>query len=631
MKKLAFFMMTIALVSCTKGLPESEDGYLLNDSVLATPEVKTTISSYAEGDSELLWEHEFSVGDFGINGNNVAYSSLTNPATLSGTIWNITNPDVVFNSNNGIWVGNYASQISEFSLSSESFSDKIITNVTLLYSIDEVAASITCTVGEIEYQGEINEDDSTIEFTGEGTGDIVITVTPTSIGGGIFFYNLSVTYEEGTLEPELPEVDLNNPESLLTSYVWRLDRVDNADEWGNYNDITTAVGNTIEFNSNNTVSMDFSANNGSTYDHTDSGDWTDNPSTFVCNSGTRWSFSTIGETNYINMTNGSMVVNVQVVPTSGQYEILALDSTTLKVITTTDWGTYSCTWTLWFTAVGAATPDPEPEPPYDPVADGYCIVWQDEFNVNDFSQYWFENWGGGGNGEVQYYCANGVHTDGTRTAEISNGTLKITAHKVRRFNIQGTKYNYISARLNTYDCWQYGYIEMKAKMPTVAGCWPAFWMLPDYDVYPAYVRETNQGGAGAGGEIDIVEYLPNDGDISYFSAHSYNITAEAGCGTTYSNGGGYCQSTYLNNPEDWHTYGMLWTEDEIIGYLDGQPYFYAVDGTGLNTAVNPNWGFDKPYYIKLNLALGGGWGGTIDPNFTSATFEIDYIRVYQKQ
>ncbi len=630
MKKLAFFMMTIALVSCAKGLPESEEGYLLNDLGSATLEVKSAISSYAEGDSELFWEHEFSVGDFGINGNNVAYSSLTNPATLSGTIWNITNPGVVFNSNNGIWVGNYASQISEFSLSSESFSNKIITNVTLLYSIDEVAASITCTVGETEYQGEINEDDSTIEFTGEGTGDIVITVTPTSTGGGVFFYNLSVTYEEGTLEPELPEVDLNNPESLLTSYVWRLDRVDNADEWGNYDNITTAVGNTIEFNSNYTVSMDFSANNGSTYDHTDSGDWTDDPSTFVCNSGTRWAFSTVGETNYINMTNGSMVVNVQVVPTSGQYEILTLDSTTLKVITTTDWGTYSCSWTLWFTAVGAATPDPEPEPPYDPVADGYSIVWQDEFNVNDFSQYWFENWGGGGNGEVQYYCANGVHTDGTRTAEISNGTLKITAHKVRRFNIQGTKYNYISARLNTYDCWQYGYIEMKAKMPTVAGCWPAFWMLPDYDVYPAYVRETNQGGAGAGGEIDIVEYLPNDGDVSYFSAHSYNVTAEAGYDTTYSNGGGYCQSTILNNPEDWHTYGMLWTEDEIIGYLDGQPYFYAVDGTGLNTAVNPNWGFDKPYYIKLNLALGGGWGGTIDPNFTSATFEIDYIRVYQK-
>lgn len=624
MKRLGFIVVALLLAACSKELPNHENGVSIDNSTLK--KIVTKVSESVDS----VWTHEFSVGDFGVYSNGTTYSSLTNPANLSGASWTISDPGVVFNSNNGIWVGNYVAQISEFSLSTSSFQDKTITNVALVYSADEVSVAMTCTVGGVEFQSDINEQTSTIEFTGTGSGTIVITVTPTSAGGGVFFYNLSIDCTDGTYEPELPEVDPNDPVSVLTSYVWRLDRVDNADDWGNYNDITSAIGNTIEFNTDYTVDMDFSANNGSTYDHTDSGDWIANPAALVYNSGTRWSFSNVGDTNYINMTNGSMVVNVQVVPTNGQYEILALDTTNLKVITTTDWGSYSCTWTLWFTAVGAASPDPEPEPPYNPVEHGYEIVWQDEFTVNDFSQYWFENWGGGGNGEVQYYCANGVHTDGTRTAEISNGTLKITAHKVRRFNIQGTKYNYISARLNTYDCWQYGYIEMKAKMPTVAGCWPAFWMLPDYDVYPAYVRETNQGGAGAGGEIDIVEYIPNDGNISYFSAHSYNVTAEAGNDTVYSNGGSYCQSTYLNNPDEWHTYGMLWTEDKIIGYLDGQPYFYAIDGTGLNTAVNPNWGFDKPYYIKLNLALGGGWGGTIDPNFTSATFEIDYIRVYQK-
>lgn len=627
MKKIGFLLLAVSLFACSKELPNNAD--MKFDNTVSHPVANTPMTKSSDISSS-IWEHEFATGDFGIQNNNTRYNRLTNPASLSGKTWSISNPGVVLNCNNGIWVGNYSSRISEFTLSSSDFQDRVITSVSLLYSADEVSVSISCSVGGVEYQSTINEATSTIEFSGEGIGELVITVSPSSRGGGIFFYNISVTSEEPATEPELPEVDSSDPMSLLTSYVWRLDRVDNADEWGNYDSITTAVGNTIEFNGDFTVDMDFSANDGATFDHTDSGEWTNNPSALIYNSATRWSFTTTGDTNYINMTNGSMVVNVQVVPTSGQYEILALDSSNLKVITTTDWGTYSCTWTLWFTAVGIATPDPEPEPPYNPLDHGYSVVWEDEFNVNDFSQYWFENWGGGGNGEVQYYCANGVHTDGTRTAEISDGTLKITAHKVNRFSVDGTRYDYISARLNTYECWQYGYIEMKAKMPTVAGCWPAFWMLPDYNVYPAYVRETNQGGAGAGGEIDILEYLPNDGDISYFSAHSYNVTAEAGNNTVYSNGGSYCQSTLLNHPEEWHTYGMLWTEDEIIGYLDGQPYFYAEDGTGLNVAVNPDWGFDKPYYIKINLALGGGWGGTIDPNFTSATFEIDYIRVYQQ-
>lgn len=458
MKRILVFVLSLSFVACTSGLQ-------INGS---TSTEKRLVKKISDATSEVIWTHEFAVGDFGINGNGKSFTSLRNPALLSGVLWSISNPGAVFNSSNGIWVVDYESRLSEFTLSSRAFGNKTIKKVALVFSADEVSVSMACSVGGIEYSGNYNEASSTIEFEGEGAGDILITITPSNAGGGIFFYNLSVCYEEGE--------------------------------------------------------------------------------------------------------HGS---------------------------------------------------------PYNPSEHGYHIVWQDEFDTNDFSQYWFENWGGGGNGEIQYYCANGVHTDGTRTAEISNGTLKISAHKVRRFNLKGKKYEYVSARINTYECWQYGYIEMRAKMPTVAGCWPAFWMLPDYNVYPSYVRDTNQG-AGAGGEIDIVEFVPNDGNISYFSAHSYNVTGEAGRETVYSNGGGYCQSTILNNPEEWHTYGMLWTENEIIGYLDGYPYFFAVDGSGKNDAINPDWGFDKPYYIKLNLALGGGWGGSIDPNFTSATFEIDYIRVYQK-
>ena len=265
--------------------------------------------------------------------------------------------------------------------------------------------------------------------------------------------------------------------------------------------------------------------------------------------------------------------------------------------------------------------------------EGYTLVWNDEFDSSSkLSSKWnFEVGGTGwGNNELQYYCANGVYfPTGQKTADVSDGTLKIKAYKIAKSQSSNNK-EYISTRMNTKESWELGYIEMRAKLPTIKGCWPAFWMLPSdgpYDVMDP---------TGWGGEIDIVEYVPNDNPrMLYFSAHSHNATAAAGKTTGYVDPAtgkkySYCQSTTLATPEEWHCYGMEWTRDYIRGYLDGKEYFYAPNPSP--DEVDPHsWPFDQGFYLKLNLAIGGSWGGTPAADFTEATYEIDWVRVYQKQ
>lgn len=222
---------------------------------------------------------------------------------------------------------------------------------------------------------------------------------------------------------------------------------------------------------------------------------------------------------------------------------------------------------------------------------------------------------------------------GEKTAEVSDGTLKITAHKITASS-NSDWMDYISARLNTKESWAYGYMEMKAKLPVEQGCWPAFWMLPDPDYGDSYVRDESL----TGGEIDIVEYVPGEDDsIVHFSAHSYNATGEAGANTGYVHPStgvrySYSDNTSIADPgTEWHYFSVLWTHEEIRGYLDGVEYYYAPNPTPEKYNVdNPDWGFDKPFYLKLNLAMGGSWGGEIAEDFTSASFEIDYVRVYKQ-
>lgn len=270
---------------------------------------------------------------------------------------------------------------------------------------------------------------------------------------------------------------------------------------------------------------------------------------------------------------------------------------------------------------------------------GYNLVWNDEFtsSTNLYANWEFEEGGHGwGNDEEQYYCLGGVYgATGQNTATVSNGTLKITAYKLHEPPYPGEQHcHYISTRMNTKQGWTHGYIEMRAKLPLKLGAWSAFWMLLKDG--PSYVMNEPVPGA----EIDILEHVPaDDPHAIYFSAHSYNATAAAEhnggrnsgyvdpvSGHKYS----YCQSGTVSDASEWHCYGMEWTHNYIKGFIDGVQYFYVPNPTP-NVVDLFTWPFDQEFYLKLNLAVGGSWGGTPANDFDGETFEIDWVRVFQTE
>lgn len=278
---------------------------------------------------------------------------------------------------------------------------------------------------------------------------------------------------------------------------------------------------------------------------------------------------------------------------------------------------------------GGDTPA-DPSDGYAPA--GYKLAWSDEFDsqVALYSNWHFEKGGTGwGNQELQYYCDGGIYEPtGQKTASVSDGTLKIKAYKIAPSYTSDNK-EYISTRMNTNEGWQYGYIEMRAKMPMVKGCWPAFWMLLVDGPY--WVRDPS----GKGAEIDIMEFVPGDSPTDvWFSAHSYNATGEAGENTGYVDPETgkkyrYTAKAVVKDPQNWHCYGMEWTSQYIKGFCDGEAYFYAPNPKP-GVVDYATWPFDQKFNLKLNLAIGGAWGGEPAADFTEATYEVDWVRVYQK-
>lgn len=247
------------------------------------------------------------------------------------------------------------------------------------------------------------------------------------------------------------------------------------------------------------------------------------------------------------------------------------------------------------------------------VPEGYSLVWQDEFNdvrlsggkpaLPNTSEWWYETADPGWvNNELQRYIADGF--TGTDTcAVVTDGTLKIIAKK------KGSEV--ISARINTKDSWTYGYFEARLKLPKGKGTWPAFWMMPkNYTAWPD------------DGEIDIMEevgYRPNYVSSSIHCKAYYHSIGTQKTGEQF----------VPTAESDFHIYALEWTEEYIKGFVDGKCHFtFNNDKTG-----NKNtWPFNAPFYVKLNLAWGGDWGGVqgVDESALPVTYEIDYVRVFQK-
>ena len=243
------------------------------------------------------------------------------------------------------------------------------------------------------------------------------------------------------------------------------------------------------------------------------------------------------------------------------------------------------------------------------VPENYVLKWHDEFDNAAKSgipntTYWYYNTGkrGWGNGELQNYIPSVIDSD--TCALVSDGTLKIIARKKAD--------QVISARMNTKESWKYGYFEARLKLPRGKGTWPAFWMLAqDQKKWPD------------DGEIDIMEevgYRPNYVSAS-IHCKSYNHVA----GTQKT------KELFVKTAEsDFHVYGVEWTEDYIRIFVDGEKYFEFLND---KKGDKSSWPFNVPFYLKLNLAWGGFWGGAqgVDESILPAVYEVDYVRVYQKR
>lgn len=238
------------------------------------------------------------------------------------------------------------------------------------------------------------------------------------------------------------------------------------------------------------------------------------------------------------------------------------------------------------------------------------LIWSDEFDGDALS---LDNWKfetgqhGWGNNEWQNYVAHD-------NAEVSGGTLKITAKKVGQGQQVG---DYTSTRLNSKKAFTYGRIEIRAKIPEHKGngLWPALWMLG-----------SNIGTVGWPdcGEIDIMEYVSFDPDQMHFSIHSKaNNHVE---GTQITSG----PLSLETIEEEFHNYGVLWTKDYLKFYIDDLD---NVKLTFPRPAISDskNWPFSQPFYFLINIAVGGNWGGMkgVDDTIFPAVMEVDYVRVYQ--
>ncbi len=234
-----------------------------------------------------------------------------------------------------------------------------------------------------------------------------------------------------------------------------------------------------------------------------------------------------------------------------------------------------------------------------------AITWQDEFNATDGTPINTGRWtaeignnNGWGNGESQFY------TDRTSNVVQRGGNLVITA---RQEAYQG--FQYTSARVITSNKFsqRYGKMEARIKIPRGQGIWPAFWMLG---------QDFGSVGWPASGEIDIMENVGKEPNVVYGTVH----------GPGYSGGAGITGSRNIGRPlaDDFHTYGIEWSPGLIRWLLDGQEYHRITPAT----LGGRQWVFDKPFFLLLNVAVGGAWPGYPDGS-TQFPQEmlVDWVRV----
>lgn len=267
--------------------------------------------------------------------------------------------------------------------------------------------------------------------------------------------------------------------------------------------------------------------------------------------------------------------------------------------------------------------------PNDAHLDGWELVFNDEFTGdalntdtwNYVTGYYIDDdpdkWGWGNN-ELEYY------TDSEKNVNVSGGTLNITAYEEpKSFPQDPDRYaQYSSGKITTKDkfSFKYGRIDFRAKLPAGNGLWPALWLLPNDDTY---------GTWAASGEIDVMEARGRLPGASSGAIH-FGGTWPA---NTYI-GGDYAFTDGERIDTDYHLYSLVWEEDMLKWYVDGELFFYATSDQWYTTASSEKGApFDQEFYIIMNLAVGGWFDGGITPEAGDipATMQVDYVRVYKAE
>ena len=251
----------------------------------------------------------------------------------------------------------------------------------------------------------------------------------------------------------------------------------------------------------------------------------------------------------------------------------------------------------------AAARDKEPK--------GWTLTWSDEFNQPDGSARDPAKWDyalgghGWGNQELETY------TDRRENSQIVDGKLVITARRESFTGKDGIAREYTSARLLTRGKFsqQYGRFEARIKIPYGQGIWPAFWMLGESGEWPDR------------GEIDVMENIGNEPRIVHGTIHGPGYSGEHGIGAPFAIKRGRFADKF-------HVFAVEWEPHVIRFYVDKHLYNTI---TPAKLPAGTKWVYDTPFFILLNVAVGGGWPGYPDATTTfPQTMQVDYVRVYKR-
>lgn len=262
--------------------------------------------------------------------------------------------------------------------------------------------------------------------------------------------------------------------------------------------------------------------------------------------------------------------------------------------------------------------DPPRRPPPDAMPlSPWVLSWSDEFSGSngsapDPSKWTYDLGGKGwGNQELESY------TNRPQNVHIENGNLVITALKENYTGAEGIRREYTSARLKTKGRFAqaYGRFEARIKIPAGQGMWPAFWMLGDDD---------SQVGWPKCGEIDVMENIGKEPGTIHGSLHGPSATAHTSDVTSI-----FSLPAGQNFADNFHVYAVEWEPDIVRFYVDSN--LYAAFSSS-RWPADGKWVFDHPFFLLLNVAVGGDWPGSPDATTQfPQRMLVDYVRVYTKR